>query len=96
MNATDTAIEQVKDGVRKWYNDCLKFALIWITTQSTFTSEDMIQAFNDSHRFRPAEPRVWGGVVRELKRSGLIRHNGYTTYRGEQGHSKPVNVWKSA
>mgnify|MGYP003564511458 FL=1 len=95
MNATSTAIDQVKEGVRNWHSDCLKFATVWIRTQSVFTSEDLIQAFNDSHDFRPAESRVWGSVVRELIRAGLITRYGYGTYKGEQGHSKPTNIWKT-
>jgi hypothetical protein len=85
---------QVQECPANYYLECLAFAQGFIRYRNTFTSEDIIAAF-DISPIQPAEPRVWGAVIRELKRMNLIEHNGFTTYKKPEGHSKPVNVWKS-
>lgn len=90
------SLDQVQDGTRNWYQDCLDFALKFIYKNSTmeFTSEDMIWCYENEGNPKPAEIRVWGAVIRELKSRKLIKHNGFATYKKPQGHCKPVNVWK--
>lgn len=88
------SLDQVQDATRNWYQDCLFFALNYITMVQSFTSENMIDCYEKSGNPNPSEIRVWGAVIRELKSRKLIKHNGFTTYKKPQGHCKPVNVWK--
>ena len=93
---TSEAIDLVGSGVRNWSDDCYQFAERWIKGNTKyFTSEDIIHDFEMLHNFRPAEKRVWGHVMRRLSRCGLIEKVGIGVYRGIQGNSRPVNVWKS-
>lgn len=90
------SLDQVQDRTINWYRDCLEYALKFIENESTmdFTSEDLIYFYEKEGNPKPAEKRVWGAVIRELKSRKLIIHHGYTTYRNPLGHCKPVNIWK--
>lgn len=88
------SLDQVQDATRNWYQDCLFFALNYITMVQSFTSENLIECYEKLGNPKPSEIRVWGAVIRELKSRKLIKHNGFTTYKKPQGHCKPVNVWK--
>jgi len=86
----DEAIDQVEKSNKAFYIEALRFAESWIKSVNMFTSEDMIADFNEQAR----EPRVWGAVMRQLSRENLITHYNWTTYKGVQGHGKPVRIWK--
>lgn len=95
MNATLKAIEQTKESTRNWYDDLLKFAKRWIKGKDKFTSEDIVAAWNKRHDYRPSEPRVFGAVMLQLKRDGLIRWVSYCRSKSTTSHTYPKSQWKS-
>ena len=96
MNATQLAINQARDATRNWYDDCYRFAAKWVRRKKgRFSSEDIIQAFERKHDFRPSERRVWGAVMRQLKADGLIRWVCYGKAKLVSSHQKPINIWQS-
>ena len=90
MKTKEESIKQVEENNKSFYNEALVFARNWIKGVDTFTSEDMIPNFGSKAR----EPRVWGAVLANLSKGGLISHHNWETYKGVQGHGKPVRVWK--
>ena len=95
MKITDY-IEQVKAGRSNYYLQCLQFAKVYIQRYKVFTSEDIIEAYLSENQHKtPAEPRVWGAVIRELQRMNVIKHKGFSRYKKPCGHGKPCNVWES-
>ena len=90
----EQAIDMVMEPAGNFYRLCFKFAKNWIKEQNQFTSEDLIAAYTQFRMPRPSEPRVWGAVMVELKKAGLIRHAGFARYQKPEGHGKPVNVWR--
>ncbi len=87
-------LEQVVQPTENYYNECLDFARIWLINQTTpFTSEDLITDYNSSNELTPAEPRVWGAVVRKLSNEKLIRFEKYVKYENKRGHGKPCAQW---
>lgn len=92
---TENAIDLVRDGDHLYYLAAYGFAKEWSQLQmKPFTSETLKEVYYQKHP-EPAEPRVWGAVIRELSREGLILHNGFTKYKNPVGHSKPCQVWIS-
>jgi hypothetical protein len=88
-------IEQVKEPARNRYEQCITFARLWVLGNSEpFTSEALKDAFAKLNEELPAEPRVWGAVIRQLQRDGLIAHMGYSTYQNPAGHGRPISIWK--
>ena len=60
-----------------------------------FTSEQMRIIFEATYASAlPAEPRVYGAVIKELHKEGLLEKAGYTTSTNPQAHHRPINVWK--
>tara|TARA_R110000796_G_scaffold24593_1_gene69890 strand:+ start:316 stop:597 length:282 start_codon:yes stop_codon:yes gene_type:complete len=90
MKTKEESIDQVKENNEGFYASALSFSERWIIGKERFTSEDLINDHQDKCR----EPRVWGAVIRSLSRSGKIVPIGFDTYKGKQGHGKPVRVWK--
>lgn len=97
MNSITTiqAIKSTTEATRNWYADCLRFAKRWIKGKGKFSSEDLVQAFNKRHDFRPADGRVWGAVVRALKTDGSIRWVSFGKSRSETSNTYVKNIWKS-
>jgi hypothetical protein len=94
---TDQSIEAVKLPDQNQYEQCLRFATGFVkSARNTFTSEDMKDAYAARNLPEPKEPRVWGAVIRELNKSGLLIHVGYTVYKKKEGHSRPCSIWRAA
>ena len=92
----ETYIDQVIQPKGNYYPACFQFAKVFIQSNETFTSEDIIEAYIAQNKHKlPAEPRVWGAVLRELRKMDLIECIGFGTYRKKCGHGKPVRIWKS-
>lgn len=87
-------IEKVKEPNKNRFLMCYSYALGWIKYQSKFSSEDLIADYEKTDAPIPEEKRVWGAVIRELRKDKLIEHYGFGTYKNPVGHKKPVNVWK--
>lgn len=60
-----------------------------------FTSEDVINSYQNANLPTPKEMRVFGAAIKELKQRNLIEHVGFSRYKKPSGHNKPVNVWQS-
>lgn len=92
---TNKAIEKVKESNSNYYLAAYGFAKEWTQLQmKSFTSEDLKTAFYQLNE-KPKEPRVWGSVLRELSKEGLIFPNGFSKYKDPIGHSKPCQNWIS-
>lgn len=92
---THNAIDIAMSGKKNHFQKCFEFAKDFIKSCPTFTSEDIIDKYNENSSHIPNEPRVWGAVIRELQRMQLIIKAGVGVYKKPQGHGKPVNVWRS-
>lgn len=89
-------LQQVSDNPKNHYPQCLEFAQSWIKSAvRTFTSEDIIAAYKKANEAQPAEPRVWGAVIRHMSDKGLIKGMGWSEYRNPKGHCKPSRIWKT-
>lgn len=92
----DEAIEAVARPADNHYDVCYSFAVGFISQQrGKFTSEDIIAAYRLKKLPEPAEPRVWGAVMNKLSKLGRITPVDWSTYKGKQGHGKPVRVWRT-
>jgi len=87
-------IEQVKEAKRNRFLMCYSYAVGWLKYKTKFTSEDLIEDYEKTGAPIPEEKRVWGAVIREMKKSKLISHFGFDIYKNPKGHKKPINVWK--
>lgn len=59
-----------------------------------FTSEDVAWHFENHYGKKPAEPRVYGAVIKQLQKECKIRHVGYTKATNKQAHCRPISVWE--
>lgn len=93
---TQKAIDQVRDNNIVYYENALSFATDWVKNQfKPFTSEDLKNAFYNAGNTPPAEPRVFGAVIRKLSKDKLISHNGYKKSNNPTCHSRPQSIWIS-
>lgn len=88
-------LESVSSSINNQFYSCYFFALNWIRQNRDFTSEDLITAYNHSGNPIPKEVRVWGAVIKALKKAKFIRNNGFGVYKKPCGHAKPVNIWQT-
>lgn len=90
----ENAIEAVASAPQNYYHECLTFAKEYASFHHSFLAEDIRSSFNFIHpTTTPAESRVWGAVIQQLKRDGLITHSGYVSSKGRIGHNHPVSYW---
>lgn len=77
------------------YLSCLEFAKVQVRRyRKSFTSENIINRYNELNLPTPLEPRVWGSVMLALQRNGLIYSKGeFVAYKGVKGNGKPSRVW---
>ena len=95
LQTTDEATETVKENNYGYYELGYNFAVKWVAEKMhPFTSEDLAK---DMYLILgvPEEPRVLGAIIRKLSNEDRIKHQGWTTYKGLQGHGKPARVWIS-
>lgn len=95
LQTTEEAIQTVQENNQEYYDLAIEYAEKWVATRfKPFTSEDLS---SDMYLVLgiPKEPRVLGAVINYLRRSKMIKHNGFAKYRGKQGHNKPSSVWIS-
>lgn len=96
-------LENVKHNNKQYFLKAYSFSKEWLKTNlNPFSSEDLKEAFYNvkDHKGNllnelPREPRVWGAVIAELKKDGLINFVKYQKYRNPAGHSRPSSVWIS-
>ncbi len=93
MELTES-LEAVKQAKRNYYLQCYEFAKNFIKNVETFTNEDITDEYEKLPNYQPSEKRVWGAVINELKKNGLIEFHSFVKFRGSQGHSRPVYKWK--
>ena len=93
----DEYLNQVIQPKENYFDVCFSFALEFITTRcEPFSSEDIIEAYKASGMPCVNESRVWGAVVKKLKKYGHIKFHSFGIYHGKQGHGKPINIWQKA
>lgn len=90
---TQTAIDFAAQGKFNYFDECFAFAKKFVQQNETFTSEDIIEAYDKTNAPKPKEKRVWGSVMREIMKLGMIKKTGITHYRNPSGHCKLSNVW---
>jgi hypothetical protein len=92
----EQAIEQSKNNPKNHYSKCYSYSLEWIknTNKQSFSSEDIINDFDKETGLLIKDYRVFGSVIRELKKIKMISHYGYEKYKNPAGHGKPCNVWR--
>jgi hypothetical protein len=60
----------------------------------TFTTEFLRAVYEASAHGVPAEPRVYGAVVKELLKLDLIEAVGWEESKNKQAHKRPIRVWR--
>jgi hypothetical protein len=58
-----------------------------------FTTEQLRAVYELGAHGVPAEPRVYGAVVKMLVNENLIEPAGYTESKNKQAHKRPIRVW---
>lgn len=95
QEATEKAIEQVKNNNHDFYLHALSFARDWVKTQfKKFSSEDLREAYYLKNS-KAREERFWGAVMNTLKKEGAIKFHSYQKYKDPVGHGRPSTVWIS-
>jgi len=91
----DLALERVKRPERNLYLACLTAAYDWLDTLPdgyTFTAGSLARlAALDC--LDPAEPRVWGAVMRELRKQRRIVPTNRITTEG-RSHGGVARIWE--
>lgn len=92
----NTIIECVK---QKHSNDYLRlysFASAWVKLQmKPFTSEDIKKAFYEAKNEPPDQVNVFGAVVRNLSKEGLMYEHGFDKAKIKAAHSRILRLWIS-
>lgn len=92
-NDLEDALARVARAPGNSYHQCLAFAVSWVTKQkrtTAFTSGTLRQEAAKAG-IVPAESRVWGAVLRTLRKEQLIIACG-TTQEG-RSHSGLATLW---
>jgi hypothetical protein len=77
------------------FDTCFFFALGFIqVAEKEFSSEEIIEAYKSAPMPEVSEKRVWGAVIKRLKKEGAIEWHSFGVYHGKQGHGKPINIWR--
>ena len=88
------SLKQVVVPIDNYYDNILYFSKRWIKEQGQFTTEILRSAYESQTTLIPAEPRVYGAVVKDLQKEKMIQHSGYTTAQNKQAHNRPISLWK--
>lgn len=94
IKATEIAITRVKSKEENYYSECCEFALKFIKDKVEFTGEEIITAYKKERLPQPKNYRVFGAVVRQLKKLGFIEFKEFVKYQGAQGHGRPCHLWR--
>lgn len=90
------ALEAVETNNKKYHDDCLSFAIIWVTKQfKAFTSEDLKEAYYSAGNDPPNEPRVYGSIFNSLSKQGLIFKHDWVYSKNPISHARPIRSWIS-
>lgn len=96
IQSKEKAIESVKNGNKEYYLKALGFSIEWVKIQmKPFTSEELKNAFYALGNAPPKEPRIFGSVIVELKKLGLINSNGFRKSNNPVCHGRPQQIWLS-
>jgi hypothetical protein len=88
------SLEQVVIPIDNYYDNILYFSKGWIKEHGYFTTEILRSAYESQTTLIPAEPRVYGAVVKDLQKEKMIQHSGYTTAQNKQAHNRPISLWR--
>jgi len=72
----------------------LTLDFLGLVVHETFTAEDLRKYCHKRGLSEPKEPRVWGAIMADLRRSGRITRVGWGTSENDQAHYRPVAVWR--
>lgn len=93
----NAALHNVVRPSENYYEDILQYMRkswnAW-RNHGKLTSEEIALLFETSCEKTPAEPRVYGAVIKQLQKEGKIRHVGYTKATNKQAHCRPISVWE--
>jgi hypothetical protein len=88
------ALQRVVRPSQNYYDEILAWARKKCK-RGSFTTEFLAHYWNaDYPDKKPAEPRVYGAVIKALQSEGKIRHVGYTKATNKQAHCRPISVWE--
>jgi hypothetical protein len=90
----EEALHSVTLAPSNYYDNILYFSKGWIKEHGYFTTEILRSAYESQTTLIPAEPRVYGAVVKDLQKEKMIQHSGYTTAQNKQAHNRPISLWK--
>ena len=93
----NAALHNVVRPSENYYEEILHFCrqmMFMFKVLKRFTSEDVSWHFENHYGKKPAEPRVYGAVIKQLQKEGKIRHASYTKATNKQAHCRPISVWE--
>jgi len=93
----NAALQNVVRPSENYYEEILKMCkeyFVNLRLLKHFTAEDVSWHFENPYSKKPAEPRVYGAVIKQLQKEGKIRHVGYTKATNKQAHCRPISVWE--
>lgn len=96
MNSTkEQGIQKVIDNNHDDHMNILVFAREWLKKQiNPFTADDLRLKY-ESTNLAPKQPKIYGGVFNTLVKEKLIQHEGVTTSKRPEAHSRLIRTWKS-
>ena len=93
--ARDSALEAAELAVKKkWFEDALLVVERVALLRDDFTADD-VRSFHDSYGFTcPSEGRVWGAVMMQAIRRGMIEKTGeYRQSTRKTNHARPIPIY---
>jgi len=96
--ARDSALEAAERAAKKaWFDDALLVVERVAIMRDDFTADD-VRSFHDSYGFTcPSEGRVWGAVMMQAIRRGMIEKTGsYRQSTRKTNHARDLPVYRRA
>ncbi len=94
LKGIERAIDNADDKCENWSEKAYNFAKEYIKKVPYFMTEEIREA-SKGRLEEPPSNRAWGGIVRRLKKSGLIRHYTYDQVKNPKAHKANASVWET-
>jgi hypothetical protein len=96
MNKTETQIEQTTLSKQNYYQECLQWAITYISNKKSgylFNSDNLRILYSRENDKLPSEGRVWGPIIRSLQKEGLIQYHDTTMIQPKNANKRLQNFW---
>jgi hypothetical protein len=90
-----TAIAHAEKITESWGDRAAELARKYAASHAEFATEDLIAHAREVGFPEPPDPRAWGGVIKRLASTGVVRVGHYRKSVVARAHCRPVMVWWS-